>query len=75
MRAWLHPSSPYQWSGYYLAAPCHRDDSLTGKPTAVGLDFAQLWQGMFDVTQRWNGVSIQIDVDVASMKSPSAPTP
>jgi hypothetical protein len=49
--------------------------SLGAKPTAVGLDFAQLWQGMFDVTQTWNGASIQIDVDVASMKSPSAPTP
>src|SRR5207237_1246689 len=27
MRAWLHPASPYYWSGYYLIAPCHRDGS------------------------------------------------
>ena len=47
--------------------------SLGQTPTAVGLDFAKLWQGMFDVTQTWNGKTLQIDVDVASRKSPSAP--
>ena len=39
----------------------------------VGLDFAKLWQGRFDVTQTWNGKTLQIDVDVASRRSPSAP--
>ena len=47
--------------------------SLGQVPTAVGLDFAKLWQGMFDVTQTWNGKTILIDVDVASRRSPSAP--
>ncbi len=47
--------------------------SLGQVPTAVGLDFAKLWQGMFDVTQTWNGKTLQIDVDVASSRSPSAP--
>lgn len=47
--------------------------TMTAKPAAVGLEFAKLWQGMFDVTQSWNGVSLQIDVDVASTRSPSAP--
>jgi hypothetical protein len=47
--------------------------SLGQVPTAVGLDFAKLWQGMFDVTQTWNGKTILIDVDVASSRSPSAP--
>jgi hypothetical protein len=47
--------------------------TITAKPAAVGLEFAKLWQGMFDVTQSWNGVSLQIDVDVASTRSPSAP--
>lgn len=44
-------------------------------PTAVGLDFATMWQGMFDVTQSWAGVTLTIDIDVAAMKSPSAPRP
>jgi hypothetical protein len=47
--------------------------SIGAKPSAVGFDFARLWQGMFDVTQTWNGVPITIDVDVAANKSPSAP--
>jgi hypothetical protein len=47
--------------------------SLGQAPTAVGLDFAKLWQGMFDVTQTWNGKTLLIDVDVASRRSPSAP--
>jgi hypothetical protein len=44
-------------------------------PTAVGLDFATLWQGMFDVTQSWASVTLTVDVDVATTKSPSAPKP
>jgi Domain of unknown function (DUF1906) len=47
--------------------------SLGQTPTAVGLDFAKLWQGMFDVTQTWNGTTLLIDVDVAARQSPSAP--
>jgi hypothetical protein len=47
--------------------------SLGQTPTAVGLDFAKLWQGMFDVTQTWNGTTLKIDVDVAAKQSPSAP--
>ena len=47
--------------------------SLGASPTAVGLDFAKLWQGRFDVTEKWNGVTLLIDVDIAARKSPSAP--
>ena len=31
MQAWLTASKPYRWVGYYLQAPCHRDDSWMGK--------------------------------------------
>ena len=47
--------------------------SLGSPPTAVGFDFAKLWQGMFDITQTWNGATILIDVDVAASRSPSSP--
>jgi hypothetical protein len=47
--------------------------SLDKSPTATGFDFAKLWQGMFDVTQTWNGATILIDVDVAASRSPSSP--
>jgi len=30
MRMWK-VSAPYEWVGYYLSAPCHKDDSWTGK--------------------------------------------
>ena len=47
--------------------------SLDKTPEQVGFPFASLWQGMLDVTQTWNGISINIDVDVATMPSPSSP--
>jgi hypothetical protein len=47
--------------------------SLDKLPTDVGLPFARVWQGMLDVSQSWNGVTIYIDVDVAAMASPSSP--
>jgi hypothetical protein len=32
MQAWKSaPGAPYRWVGYYLPAPCHRDDSWVGK--------------------------------------------
>lgn len=31
MRAWKHDDSPYEWVGYYLPAPCHKDESWSGK--------------------------------------------
>lgn len=30
MRLW-RSESPYRWVGYYLPAPCHRDDSFSGR--------------------------------------------
>jgi hypothetical protein len=45
----------------------------SASPTAVGFDFARLWQGAFDVVQTWSGVKLTVDVDVATTKSPSTP--
>lgn len=47
--------------------------SIAASPAAVGLNFARLWQGMFEISQSWNGVTLKIDVDVASTRSPSTP--
>ncbi len=47
--------------------------SMDRKPADVGLSFAQLWQGVFNVAQTFNGVTLTIDVNVASKSSPSAP--
>lgn len=51
------------WSGF----------SLASKPTDVGLAFAQLWQGQGNVTQKWNGITLNIDANVAAKASPSDP--
>lgn len=48
MTAWRRPSSPYEWVGYYLQAPCHRDPSWMGKRqtlTAMGWGLAVLYVG------------------------------
>lgn len=50
MRAWRQ-TSPYQWVGYYLAAPCHRDLSWSGKREALvgmGWGTAVLYLGQQD---------------------------
>lgn len=47
--------------------------SLTSAPADVGVPFADVWQGAFNVTQTFNGVTLQIDVNVSSSASPSAP--
>ena len=45
--------------------------NLARRPAEVGLEFAQIWQGMFDVSQSYGGVRLTIDVDVANTASPS----
>jgi hypothetical protein len=45
-------------------------DSL---PTASGFSYAKVWQGMFEVTRSYHSVTLQIDVNVAGVRSPSAP--
>ena len=55
MSAWRTPSSPYEWVGYYLQAPCHRDPSWMGKRaalTAMGWGLAVLFVGQ----QTFDGV-------------------
>ena len=60
MSAWLKPDSPYEWVGYYLQAPCHRDPSWMGKRatlTAMGWGLAVLFVGQ----QTFDGVpNIQV---------------
>src|SRR5438309_6382353 len=36
-----------------------------------GFPWASIWQGIYEVNQTYNGVTINIDVDVAAMRSPS----
>ncbi len=43
------------------------------KPTDIGYDFANIWQGILDTNETWNGVTLHIDVDVSDRRSPSAP--
>lgn len=45
----------------------------TRRPTDVGLTYASVWQGAFDVKRSYNGIALTIDEDVASTRSPSAP--
>jgi hypothetical protein len=54
MRAWLRPTSPYYWSGYYFVAPCHRDPSWMGRYTtlsSMGWGVTAIYVGQQDWTQ------------------------
>ena len=47
LQAWRR-AAPYEWVGFYLPAPCHRDASWSGKRQAIaamGFGFAVLYVG------------------------------
>ena len=48
MRAWRTGGAPYEWTGYYLPAPCHPDDGWSGKRetlTQMGYGLAVIYVG------------------------------
>jgi hypothetical protein len=48
MRAWRTGGAPYEWTGYYLPAPCHPDDGWSGKRetlTDMGYGLAVIYVG------------------------------
>ena len=49
--------------------------TLTSSPSDVGFRFARVWQGVLDVSETWNGVTLRVDVNVADGPSPSAAGP
>ena len=54
MLAWRDESVPYEWVGYYLEAPCHTDNSWSGKRQkldAMGWGLAVIYVG----EQTWGG--------------------
>ena len=56
MRAWRAPSSPYEWTGYYLPAPCHTNTSWSGRRSflqSLGWGTAVLYVGQ----QTWEAVA------------------
>jgi hypothetical protein len=75
LRAWRAPASPYRWVGYYLAAPCHRESSWSGRrPTieALGWGIAVLYVGQ----QTWEGQAQVAPPDVPpSAAVTTAPSP
>ena len=48
-----------------------RGFAITDKPTDVGLEYANVWQGLFEGSETWGGVMSTIDVNVADSPSPS----
>jgi len=53
MRAWRHEEVPYEWVGYYLPSPCHKDESWSGKRerlTDMGWGMAVVYVGQ----QTWD---------------------
>jgi hypothetical protein len=36
LRRWREAGAPYEWVGFYLPAPCHRDASWSGKRETIG---------------------------------------
>jgi len=47
--------------------------SIDRNPVDSGFPWVSVWQGIYEVNQTYNGATINIDVDVAAMSSPSSP--
>lgn len=47
---------------------------LNAAPRESGHPYARIWQGRFNVDERWGGVAIRIDANVADSVDPSAST-
>jgi hypothetical protein len=47
--------------------------ALDRPPQAVGLPFAEIWQGVLDTDRTWAGRRLNIDENVATRRSPSDP--
>src|SRR5258705_7662870 len=48
MRAWRGSDAPYEWTGFYLPAPCHPDEGWSGKRetlTKMGYGLAVIYVG------------------------------
>jgi hypothetical protein len=70
MSAWAHGGSPYEWVGYYLPAPCHRDATWSGtraRLAALGWGFTVIYVGQ----QTWDGVADRIAAST-DLLAPSA---
>lgn len=63
LRVWRQ-ASPYEWIGFYLPAPCHRETSWSGRReaiTSLGWEIAVLYVGQ----QTWEGVQAAQPADTA----------
>jgi hypothetical protein len=74
MRTW-RAASPYEWVGYYLPAPCHRDVSWSGKRATLielGWAVAAIYVGQQDWAQMNRLTPQQPAVDSAAAQNPPA---
>jgi hypothetical protein len=77
MRAW-RDASPYEWVGYYLAAPCHRDASWAGKRDALigmGWGTAAIYVGQQDWAQMNRAPAQQPQLDTTAAAQNPATQP
>jgi len=76
MRAW-RDASPYEWVGYYLPAPCHRDASWADKRDALigmGWGTAAIYVGQQDWAQMSRAPAQQPQLDTtAAAQNPQNP--
>ena len=56
---------------FWLAGGATAFDVHAG-PAASGVAYANIWQGSSNITERWAGTNLRIDVNVADRASPSA---
>lgn len=55
-----------------FGTPANTFDLVTARPATSGFQFATIWQGVFNVTETWGGVTLLIDANVATSRDPSS---
>jgi hypothetical protein len=47
---------------------------VAAAPSASGFGYAHIWQGLFNTSETWGGVTLKIDANVATSANPSLPS-
>ena len=56
---------------FWIAGRTKIFDPRNSDPTDVGHAFAEVWQGLLDVTRTHRGIRLPIDINVSGSRSPS----
>jgi hypothetical protein len=69
------PTAPPMWVAARPAGfgtPANTFDLAIARPATSGFAWATIWQGVFNISETWGGVTLLVDVNLANARDPSS---